>query len=184
MDLLTPSLSLIEALQRYGWLGGPMKLFSQLGSELFFLLLLPLIYWNINRRIGARLGLLLIGSVVINDLVKVVLALPRPFWSPGIAQLASKPEVSFGFPSGHAQNTAAIWTFLALQTKRPQLWVRSGVRAFSFSRAFAQYSLARIIRSMLSAAPSLAICCCGFSCAPSDRYCVGWGQRCHGASVF
>ena len=100
-----------------------MKLFSFLGSELFFLLVLPLVYWNINRRIGARLGLLLISSVLINDLIKVVFALPRPFWSKGIAQLASKPEITFGFPSGHAQNTAAIWTFLALQTKRPRLWL-------------------------------------------------------------
>lgn len=123
MDLLTPSLPFIEALQRYGWLAGPMKLFSFLGSELFFLLLLPLVYWNINRRVGARLGLLLIGSVLLNDLIKVVFALPRPFWSKGVAQLASKPELSFGFPSGHAQNTAAIWTFLALHTKRPRPWI-------------------------------------------------------------
>ena len=100
-----------------------MKLFSFLGSELFFLLLLPLVYWNINRRVGARLGLLLIASVLTNDLIKVVFAMPRPFWSKGIAQLASKPEVTFGFPSGHAQNAAAIWTFLALQTKRPRLWI-------------------------------------------------------------
>ncbi len=123
MDLLTPSLPLIEALQRYRWLAEPMKLFSFLGSELFFLLLLPLVYWNINRRVGARLGLLFIGNVLINDWIKVIFAMPRPFWSQGIAQLASKPEVTFGFPSGHAQNTAAIWTFLALQTKRPRLWV-------------------------------------------------------------
>ena len=100
-----------------------MKFFSVLGSEIFFLLLLPLVYWNIDRRIGARLGVLLIGSVVINDLLKVAFALPRPFWSRGIGQLAPTPETSFGFPSGHAQSTAALWTFVALQTKRPRLWV-------------------------------------------------------------
>ena len=100
-----------------------MKLFSSLGSELFFLLLLPLVYWNIDRRIGARLGILLICSVITNDLLKVAFALPRPFWTQGIGQLAPKPEVSFGFPSGHSQSTAALWTFVALQTKRPRLWV-------------------------------------------------------------
>ena len=123
MDLLTPTLPLIKALQLYGWLGAPMKLFSFLGSEPFFLFLLPLIYWNIDRRIGARLGILLIASVVLNDLIKVAFALPRPFWTSGIGQLAGKPEVSFGFPSGHAQSAAALWTFVALQTKRPRLWV-------------------------------------------------------------
>ena len=100
-----------------------MLLFSALGAEPFFLLLLPLIYWNIDRRIGARLGVLLIGSVVINDAFKVAFALPRPFWSRGIAQLSPQPETTFGFPSGHAQSTAAIWTFLALQTRRPRLWM-------------------------------------------------------------
>lgn len=123
MDLLTPTLPLIKALQLYGWLGAPMKLLSFLGSEPFFLLLLPLVYWNIDRGIGARLGILLICSVIVNDLLKVALALPRPFWTAGIGQLAGKPEVSFGFPSGHAQSTAALWTFVALQTKRPRLWV-------------------------------------------------------------
>lgn len=100
-----------------------MKLLSALGSEPFFLLLLPLVYWNIDRRIGARLGILLISSVLLNDLIKVAFALPRPFWTAGIGQLAPTPEVSFGFPSGHAQSTAALWTFVALQTKRPLLWV-------------------------------------------------------------
>ncbi len=100
-----------------------MKLLSSLGSELFFLLLLPMVYWNIDRHIGARLGILLISSVVLNDLLKVAFALPRPFWTAGVGQLAPTPEVSFGFPSGHSQSTAALWTFLALQTKRPRLWV-------------------------------------------------------------
>ena len=120
VDLLTPTLPLIKALQLYGWLGAPMKLLSFLGSEPFFLLLLPLVYWNINRHIGARLGILLISSVLLNDLIKVAFALPRPFWTNGIEQLAS--ENSFGFPSGHAQSAAALWTFVALQTKRP-MWV-------------------------------------------------------------
>ena len=123
MDLLTPSLPLIQALQLYGWLAWPMKILSALGSELFFLVLLPLVYWNIDRRIGARLGVLLICSVALNDLLKVAFALPRPFWAPGIGQLAPAPETSFGFPSGHSQSTAALWTFVALQTKRPRLWV-------------------------------------------------------------
>ena len=122
MDLLTPSLPWIRTLQLYGWLVWPMDALSVLGSEPFFLLLLPLIYWNINRRVGARLGVLLIASVAINDVIKVAFALPRPFWTPGIGQLAPTPEATFGFPSGHAQSTAALWMYLALQTRK-RLWM-------------------------------------------------------------
>ena len=122
MDLLSPSLPFIKALQLYGWLAAPMKFFSALGSETFFLLLLPLVYWNINRSLGARLGVLLLLSVALNDLLKVAFGLPRPFWSPGVRQLAPSPETTFGFPSGHAQNTAALWTCLALQSPR-RMWI-------------------------------------------------------------
>ena len=126
MDLLSPSLPLIRALQLSPWLKAPMLVLSALGSEQFFLLLLPLIYWNINRGLGARLGVLLLFSVAFNDLLKVVFALPRPFWSPGIAQLAPSPEKTFGFPSGHAQNTAALWGYLALQSHR-RIWLAAAL---------------------------------------------------------
>ena len=123
MDFLTPSLPFIRALQLYGWLAWPMKLLSALGSEPFFLVLLPLVYWNINRPLGARLGVLLLLGFALNDVLKVAFALPRPFWTPGIGQLAPRGETSFGFPSGHAQSTAALWSYLALQTRRRRLWL-------------------------------------------------------------
>ena len=66
--------------------------------------------------------MLLIFSVALNDVLKVAFALPRPFWSPGIEQLAPDPETTFGFPSGHAQSTAALWMYLAIQT-RQRIWM-------------------------------------------------------------
>lgn len=112
-----------------------MGAISALGNEYFFLLLLPVLYWCFDRRRGAQLGLLLLFSILVNDVFKLALASPRPFWSPDILRWSE--ETSFGFPSGHAQNAAVIWTFLALRSQRPKFWLPLAlalVLLISFSR--------------------------------------------------
>lgn len=114
MDWLSPQLPSIVALQKIGGLAPAMKFFSLLGNEEFFLLLLPLIYWAFDRKNGRRLGVLLLVGDAFNIILKVAFAQPRPYWLMAyIKPLAS--ETTFGFPSSHAQNVAAIWPFLALQ---------------------------------------------------------------------
>lgn len=121
MDWLSPSIPWIAALQKLGFLVAPAKILSFLGNEEFFLLLLPLVYWCLNRKTGARLGVLLLISASLNDIFKVFFALPRPYWGGEVRELTT--ESSFGFPSGHAQNAALLWTFLALRSRNPRLWV-------------------------------------------------------------
>ena len=121
MDFLTPTLPYIKFLQQFHFLLRPMQLFSLLGTEYCYLALLPVIYWAVSRSIGARLGALLLFSSIVNEIVKVGFALPRPYWiEPGL-QLGH--EASFGFPSGHAQNAWLVWPFLALYSKNRRLWV-------------------------------------------------------------
>jgi hypothetical protein len=84
-------------------------------------LLLPLIYWLINRKVGAQLGILLLVSVCLNDIAKLLFHLPRPYWSGLVLQLTT--EKSYGFPSGHAQNASLLWPFVAMQSRHKKLWV-------------------------------------------------------------
>lgn len=124
MDLLTPTLGFMHALHILAL--QPLALvFSALGSEPCYLLLLPLVYWLVDRRIGARLGILLLLSVLINDLAKVAFHLPRPFWDdPTLTPLSKYGlEHTFGFPSGHAQGAFLVWPFLAMQTREPKKWL-------------------------------------------------------------
>jgi hypothetical protein len=44
---------------------------SFLGSELFFLVLVPLVYWAIDARAGMRIGLILLISTGVNTLLNV-----------------------------------------------------------------------------------------------------------------
>lgn len=137
MDWLSPSLPFLASLQKLHFLSAPAKFLSLLGNEEFFLLLLPFIYWCISRKNGARLGVLFLFSTAVNEIIKVGFALPRPYWLDPSLQLAV--ENSFGFPSGHAQNAALIWPFLAFQSRKPRLWLPLAlllVVGIAFSRLY------------------------------------------------
>jgi hypothetical protein len=108
-----------------------MLLFSALGSTYLYLFALPLLYWCVNRRIGLHVGFLVLANAIVNNLIKVLFALPRPYWiSTSVHQLAH--ESGFGLPSGHAQGAILFWLFLALQVpakRRP--WAIAGALLIS-----------------------------------------------------
>lgn len=115
----------------------PFKLFTFLGEELFFLLLLPGLYWSLDRRIGARVTLLFLLSTYLNFAAKTVLDQPRPFqYDPRVRQLGEAP--GGGLPSGHAQNAVVVWGYLATQFQQAWLWWLAGllVVLISLSRVY------------------------------------------------
>lgn len=94
------------------WLVAVFALFSFLGQEEFYILLMPLVYWCIDRRVGIGLGYVSTFSAWLNNLVKYLFAIPRPA-DPRLS--LPYPETSPSFPSGHAQNAVANWGYLAMR---------------------------------------------------------------------
>ena len=117
------SIRFILAFQQIGeWLLLPMLFFSFAGTEQFFLLFLPALYWCVDTTLGLRMSLILSVSLCVNAVLKLVFHQPRPFWYSD--QVSAKTlETSFGIPSGHAQNSAAMWGMLAASLKRNWVWV-------------------------------------------------------------
>jgi membrane-associated phospholipid phosphatase len=107
-----------------GWLAPPMKFFTFLGEEQFFLLVMPILYWCVDAALGLRIGIILLLSAGLNDVFKVIFHGPRPFWIDTRVQ-ALRFESSFGIPSGHAQSAAAVWGMLAALINRSWLWIIS-----------------------------------------------------------
>jgi membrane-associated phospholipid phosphatase len=112
------SLPIITWLQGLGdWLTGPMQAFTFLGSENFFLLVMPALLWCFEVRLGFRLGLIMLSSQGVNSIFKLILGCPRPFWvSSEIKALST--ETGFGLPSGHSQTAVVIWGRLAAGLRR------------------------------------------------------------------
>jgi len=104
----------------------PFKVLTFMGEEEFFLLLLPFVYWCLDRRFGARLAILFLFSAYLNATAKVLAGQPRPFaYDVRVRQLAE--AVGGGLPSGHTQNAVAVLGYLAATFQRAWLWVVAGL---------------------------------------------------------
>jgi uncharacterized membrane protein YhaH (DUF805 family) len=117
-----------------------MEFFTFLGQENFFFLVLPLIYWSLDAKLGLQVAFILATSNYLNALAKVLFATPRPYWvSTNVEPLSV--ESSFGTPSGHAQNSAALWGIMAAGVQRAGkrwAWIAAFVIALlvGFSRLY------------------------------------------------
>lgn len=112
-----------------GWLTTPMKLFTFMGGAEFYLLIIPVLYWSIDAALGLRIGTILLTSEGINYIFKVGFHTARPFWfSRQVESFAF--EESFGVPSGHAQNSAAVFGLFAACLNRWWVWVISLILIF------------------------------------------------------
>jgi membrane-associated phospholipid phosphatase len=99
------------------WLEIPMQVLSFLGSEEFYLLFGPAIYWCFDAAIGLHVALFLNISISLNAAFKFAFQGPRPFWvSSQIIPYAG--EGSFGIPSGHSMNSATIFGGMAWLIKK------------------------------------------------------------------
>jgi glycerophosphoryl diester phosphodiesterase/membrane-associated phospholipid phosphatase len=99
-----------------GWLTTLLHAITFLGDEEFYLLGFPILYWAVSRRVGLRLGVMLLLTAGINSIGKLVPVSPRPaFLDPSLERV---PESTFGIPSGHSQNGVAIWGLLAASLRR------------------------------------------------------------------
>jgi len=111
------------------WLGAPSRFFSFLGTEEFYLIVLPFLYWCVDVRLGLRIGILLTVSDSLNTFFKFVFHQPRPYWVSDRVR-ALQAGASYGFPSGHAQHAMAVWGTIAAWGKPWLRWVMAALILF------------------------------------------------------
>jgi len=120
-ELYQLSLALTTWLQEsYPGLLGFMRAVSAMGEELSFLLILPAVYWSLDKRLGRQLGYIFLLSVTANNIAKNAFRQPRPFWLDPAVQ-RSQVE-GYGIPSGHVQNVTTVLLLLAIWVRRRWLW--------------------------------------------------------------
>lgn len=138
-------LEIIRALQelRTPPLTFVLEVITTVGGPAFYLLILPLIFWLSSPRVGYRFLIVVLISIYLNSLLKDAgpsyiasegpLYTVRPYLSdaqvwtcrrdpafdPGalLARLCYEEE-SRSFPSGHAQTSIVVWSYLALLLRR------------------------------------------------------------------
>jgi membrane-associated phospholipid phosphatase len=104
---------------------GFFYLMTFIGSEEFLLLFLAVVYWCVNRTLGLRLALVMLASQFLNETLKDATNVPRP----GAPIVPLYPDTTLNtsaWPSGHAQNTAALWGTLAGLVRRSWVMALAG----------------------------------------------------------
>jgi membrane-associated phospholipid phosphatase len=102
-----------------------MRIMTFLGDNLFYLTVMPLVYWCIHKGLGADLLALLVLSKLPYSVIKSFLKVGRPFWHDASLRLDGA-AVGFSTPSGHAQTSAALFGYLAwflAGRRRGVLWI-------------------------------------------------------------
>ena len=104
------------------------QFFTFVGNQEFYILLFPLLFWCVDRALGARVAVLYLLSVVLNTDVKDLIAQPRPYeLMPEIAQVDPTAEYmygeGYGMPSGHSQFSATVWGAMAAWMQKGWFWV-------------------------------------------------------------
>lgn len=134
-------IGIIQALQA---IHSPLldQLFSRitdLGREEFYVLALPLVYWAVSKRYGWWLSAIVLLTNFVNVWVKEALQLPRPYQVDAPVRVVY-PESGTGpgFPSGHAQVSAAFWGTIARWSGTRRVWALAVVLVFliSYSRLY------------------------------------------------
>ena len=123
-------IQLIIAFQSLGsWLEAPMRAFSLLGQQEFYLLVAPTIYWCYDSQAGLKVGLYLMLSIGTNSVFKLAFLHPRPYWYSNKV-IAYWSETSFGLPSGHAMNSVVLFGALSREIRKNWAYWTAGIVAF------------------------------------------------------
>lgn len=117
-------INLIQALQNLSpALDGIMEAGSCVGTPEFLLVLVPFIYWSIDRRLGIRAILVVFFFDFINASIKILFHQPRPHWLGEVKALSTAgTEGTYGLPSGHSGRSLALGGYLAAWVKRNWFW--------------------------------------------------------------
>lgn len=90
---------------------------TMLGEEYIPIMILVFIFWCKDKKYGYKLGFILTFNIIINGCIKDIFKSPRPIGKKGIRSLRKETATGYSFPSGHTQNTTALFSSLIIETK-------------------------------------------------------------------
>ena len=107
-----------------------------MGEEMFYLLIIPFLFWSVDPALGARVGVAFLLSAYLNPVLKDIFQEPRPFHLDATVQLSEAEGT--GMPSGHSQTSVMVWGVLAWQVSKKWFWAIAitFMLLIGFSRVF------------------------------------------------
>ncbi len=113
-----------------------MQFFTWLGYPQAYMIIVAVIYWSLDRKLGIRMALFLPLLSSINSILKFAIHAPRPYWV-STEIIAIHASNGFGMPSGHAQ-ASTVWLLASSYLRKKWFWIVAILSAFliGLSRAY------------------------------------------------
>ena len=86
-----------------------------LGGDYVYMTLLAVTFWCVDKRSGVRASYVLLASAFLNYWAKMAFRMDKP---PPEYRIAMEEDVSYGFPSGHAQSAVTFWGWTGLEIRK------------------------------------------------------------------
>lgn len=97
------------------------------GEGVLLIGVIAIIYWCINKRMGFKLGFILLFSILGNGLAKNMVKAQRPFELGVVEGLRKHTATGYSFPSGHTQSATTFWLGLMRHIKKKWLYYLGSV---------------------------------------------------------
>lgn len=137
MDNMVEILKYIQSFSNQA-LDSIFELITMLGEDLFFIIVVALFYWCINKSFGYKLAFAYLTCGAFNTIIKEIVKFPRPIGYEGVKSSRVETAGGYSFPSGHTQQSTSLFTTLMIVFKRKWLYI-VGVLAIllvGFSRMY------------------------------------------------
>ena len=119
------TIEVVEAIQslRNGFFDVFFNFISFLGEEYVYIVLLSIIYYAYDKKLGEFLGLVIFFTGMFNAVIKGLVSAPRPFqeYPDRITNLRPDTSTGYSFPSGHTQMFSSFTFGVAFSLKAIKL---------------------------------------------------------------
>lgn len=122
-------MEVIKFLQSFSspFLDGFFQLITMMGEDTFFIIVMALVFWCIDKKAGYRIGFAYLSNGILNTALKETFRVPRPIGKEGIRSLRLETAGGYSFPSGHSQSAASLWTSLMLEVRKKWFYLTAVV---------------------------------------------------------
>ncbi len=122
-------MEIIQFIQSFAspFFDGFFQLATMLGEETFYVVVLALVYWCVDKRFGYRLSFAFLFSSMVNGVIKGLVNAPRPIGVKGIRSLRVETATGSSFPSGHTQSIASFMVSVMRQLRKWWIYAAGSV---------------------------------------------------------
>jgi undecaprenyl-diphosphatase len=114
-------------------------LLSFLGGEPTYVLVIAVLFWNVDKRFGFRLAVLFLISMALNSFLKDLFHTRRPIGQTAVRSIYLSSATGDSFPSGHSQGAATFYPYVWQRWRQQKIWLGIGIfmiLGIGFSRLY------------------------------------------------